>query len=249
MFRLFKVKPPHGWKAVGWELTIVTLGVLIALAAQQWAEERTWGAKVVASKAALRDEIAEHYGFAVEFRVVHPCLAAQIDRLLERVLASGNSLEPAPIYHEDDDEYVFRMPTKFYRSDAWEGATNDGVFQRLDPAIRRRFSGHYASLVNVARLDAANGETEKTLMALAHPLPLDPAVRYGIIKDMEGLRGRLRFLDILNGQAIDYIQQIGMVPPAAEARAVTERYGTYKFCKAHGLPMRSFKDAMVAVPN
>ena len=86
-------------------------------------------------------------------------------------------------------------------------------------------------------------------MALAHPLPLDPAVRYGIIKDMEGLRGRLRFLDILNGQAIDYIQQIGMVPPAAEARAVTERYGTYKFCKAHGLPMRSFKDAMVAVPN
>ena len=35
MFRLLKLKPPHGWNAVAWELGIVTLGVLIALAAQQ----------------------------------------------------------------------------------------------------------------------------------------------------------------------------------------------------------------------
>lgn len=35
MFRLLKLKPPHGWNAVVWELAIITLGVLIALAAQQ----------------------------------------------------------------------------------------------------------------------------------------------------------------------------------------------------------------------
>ena len=34
-----------------------------------------------------------------------------------------------------------------------------------------------------------------------------------------------------------------------DAIKTTERWGTYQFCKAHGLPMRSFKDAMVAVPN
>ena len=39
MFRLLKLKPPHGWNAVGWELGIVTLGVLIALAAQQIVED------------------------------------------------------------------------------------------------------------------------------------------------------------------------------------------------------------------
>jgi hypothetical protein len=38
MFRLLKLKPPHGWNAVAWELGIVTLGVLIALAAQQVVE-------------------------------------------------------------------------------------------------------------------------------------------------------------------------------------------------------------------
>jgi hypothetical protein len=249
MFRLMKLKPPHGWNAVAWELGIVTLGVIVALAAQQWAEERSWQDKVKASKAALRDELAEHYGYAVEYRTVYPCLEAQVERLRERVLSSGTTLQPATVYREPGDEYVLRMPTKYYPTDAWEEALNEGAVERLDPAIRRQFAGHYASLVNVARLGAANSEAEGTLMALAQPLPLDASVRYAIIKDMEGLRGRLRFLDILNGQVIDYIQHIGMVPPAGQAITVTQRYGTYKFCKAHGLPMRSFKDAMVAVPN
>ena len=56
-------------------------------------------------------------------------------------------------------------------------------------------------------------------------------------------------VDVLHGQIIDYLQQLKMVPAADEAIAVTERYGTYKYCKAQKLPMRSFEDAMKAVPN
>lgn len=63
------------------------------------------------------------------------------------------------------------------------------------------------------------------------------------------MRGRLEYLDDLNGQLIEYIQKAGMIPPPETAQAVTERYGTYKFCKAHRLPMRPFKDAMQAEPN
>ena len=32
MFRMLKLKPPHGWNAVGWELVIVVVGVLLAFA-------------------------------------------------------------------------------------------------------------------------------------------------------------------------------------------------------------------------
>lgn len=56
-------------------------------------------------------------------------------------------------------------------------------------------------------------------------------------------------MDVLHGQIIDYLQQLKMVPAADEAIAVTERYGTYNYCKAQKLPMRSFEDAMKAVPN
>jgi hypothetical protein len=240
------------WAAITIELVIVTLGVLIALAAQQWAEERSWSDKINADKAALRDELGEHYGYAVEYRVVYPCLQAQVDRLRERVQSSAMILDPAPIYHEADvikDDYVLRMPTKYYPTDAWQEAMNDGVVQRLDPATRRQFAGHYASLVNVAAMNELNGEAERQLMVLGQPLRLDPSVRYSLIGELTRLSGRLQWLDTQNGQVIDYIAHIGMVPSAAEAQAVTMRYGTYLFCKAHRLPMRPFKEAMEAVPN
>jgi hypothetical protein len=95
----------------------------------------------------------------------------------------------------------------------------------------------------------ANDQSDKGLKALTHRLPLDPTVRYSIIAEIEQLSGRLEHLDLLNGQVIDYLQKASMLPPAGEARSVTERYGTYRFCKARDLPMRSFKDAMEAVPN
>jgi hypothetical protein len=86
-------------------------------------------------------------------------------------------------------------------------------------------------------------------MALARPLQLDPSIRYSVAREIEQLSGRLQYLDVINGQVIDYVQRIGMVPPAKEARAVTERYGTHRFCKTQHLPMRSFEDAMQAVEN
>jgi len=95
----------------------------------------------------------------------------------------------------------------------------------------------------------ANNQTDEGLEALTHRLPLDPTVRYSVIKEIEQMSARLEHLDVLNGQVIDYLQKASMLPPAGEARSVTERYGTYQFCKAHALPMRSFKEAMQAVPN
>jgi hypothetical protein len=244
-----KLKPPHGWNAVAWEFAIVVLGVLIALGAQQWAEGLSWKSKVTASRRALRAELQEHYGYAVEYRTVFPCIQGQLDQLRHRVLSSGSALEPAPVYTEDSSHYVLRLPSKIYPTDAWQAAVDDGTVRSLDPSTRRLLAGHYGQLPEMAELLSATNTIEPSLVALTHPLPLDPAVRYSIIKDIEQLRGRLEYLDLINGQVIDYVTRIGMLPPAQDAVAVTKRYGTYQFCKAHRLPMRAFKDAMRAVPN
>ena len=241
---------------MAWELGLVTLGVLIALAAQQWAEERSWDGKVEASKAALREELAEHYGYSVEFRVVYPCLKAQLGRLRERLMTSGNLLQPAPIYHEDarsgsgiEADFVLRIPSKYYPDDAWTDAISDGVVQRFDPRVRRQFAGHYASLADIVRLNAESDEDARALVALARPLPLDPSVRFALLSRIEQLENRLQWLDIQNGQAIDYLERIGMLPPPAAAQALAVRYGTYQFCKAQRLPTRPLTEAMKAVPN
>ena len=237
------------WVATTIELAIVTFGILLALTAQQWADDRAARNKFKETRAALRDELAEHYFYAVEFRTVYPCLQTQVDRLRERVLSSGLVLTPAPIYEDENFHYVLRLPSKTYPTDAWEAAIADGTIQRFEPAFRRKLAGHYGGLPEIREMNSANNATEGGLVALTHALPLDSTARYSIVKEIEQLRGRMEYMDLINGQVIDDVQQVKMLPPAQEARAVTQRYGTYQFCKARGLPMRSFKEAMQAVPN
>src|SRR4026207_1771773 len=69
-----QLKPPQGWNAVVWELAVIPIGVIIALAAQQWAEGLSWRGKVAATQRALRAELKEHYENAAEFRTLHPRL-------------------------------------------------------------------------------------------------------------------------------------------------------------------------------
>lgn len=58
MFWLIGLKPPHGWNEVAWELAIVTLGVVIALAAQQTVEALHDRNTAAQTRAEVREELA-----------------------------------------------------------------------------------------------------------------------------------------------------------------------------------------------
>ena len=250
MFRMLKLNPPNGWRAVGWELAIVTLGVLIALGAQQWVEERSWRAKVIQSKAAIRDELAKHYSWSVEWRVVAPCILAQIGSLQQRIESSGNRLAAAPLYSDQAiSQFVLRMPSKDYADGAWQAAISDGVAPRLDPKLRIELNDHYMQASTVQNQAVQNTEDFTSLRTLGRAIPLDPMVRYTLLERLDALRGRADFMDLQSGQLINHIEKAGMVPDAARARRDVERFGTYKFCRARGLPTRPFADAMRAVPT
>lgn len=78
MFRLLKLKPPNGWHSVGWELLIVTLGVLIALGAQQaveWARDRQLADQ---TRSAITEEINQN--------LVNVSLRAGAERCIQRRL-------------------------------------------------------------------------------------------------------------------------------------------------------------------
>jgi hypothetical protein len=237
------------WVAISIELVIVTVGVLIALAAQQWVNDRAQRNQMKVSMNAVNEELAEHYGYAVEYRVVYPCLRAQMDRLRDRVLNSGATLDPMPLYQDETFHYVIREPSKNYPSDAWQAAVADGTTQRLDPALRRILAGHYAQIPVIEDISIANEASDMGFIALTHPLPLDATARFSIIKEIELERARMENMDYVNGQLIADIQSAGALPSANDAIAVVQRYGTYQFCTTQRLPMRPFKDAMVAVPN
>lgn len=83
MFRLLKLKPPHGWNAVAWELAIVTLGVLIALGAQQLVDGIHQRNEVAQLVGALRSELADNRSRWEHVRNSDPCTLQRLD-VLER---------------------------------------------------------------------------------------------------------------------------------------------------------------------
>ena len=250
MFKWSVLKPPHGWAMIAWDLAIVTLGVLVALVLQQWAEERSANAKTAQAVNGIRSELANHYRSSIEWRVVEPCIVAQIDALTARVLKSGDRLDPAPIGTEGDNfHFVLRTPSKEYPKSSWEAATNEGFAARLEPSLRNELTAYYAQIDELNAMGRTNFSDTTGLNELGYPLPLDASTRYSIIRQLEDIRGRAEFRDTISGQLFDHMQKVRMVPPIGEARALTERYGTYRYCKAHHLPMRTFEQAMQSIPN
>lgn len=81
MFRLLRLNPPHGWIAVAWELAIVTLGVLIALAAQQIAQalqDRDTGRE---TRAEVNDELNSDLMSMALRQSVEPCIDRRLSEL------------------------------------------------------------------------------------------------------------------------------------------------------------------------
>jgi len=81
MFRLLKLKPPHGWNAVTWELAIVTLGVLIALAAQEVASSLHDRGVARSTRAQVSDELNSDLMSMELRRSSEPCIERRLSEL------------------------------------------------------------------------------------------------------------------------------------------------------------------------
>ena len=81
MFRLLRLKPPHGWNAVGWELAIVTLGVVIALGSQQLAEVMSDRSTASETRAEVTDELNSNLMSLALRQSTEPCIERRLNDL------------------------------------------------------------------------------------------------------------------------------------------------------------------------
>lgn len=81
MFRLLRLKPPHGWDAVGWELAIVTLGVVIALGAQQIVVAMSDRSTASETRADVTAELNSNLMSLALRQAVEPCIERRLSEL------------------------------------------------------------------------------------------------------------------------------------------------------------------------
>ncbi len=196
---------------------------------------------------AIRGEIRDQYTSAVLWRVVEPCVLAQIDALRDRVLRSGAQVSPVPVYSDDVYRtFVLRMPDQSFEDGAWRRANADGVASRLPGKLRWELDTLYSTVRDLNAYSFQNRIAQDRLLILGQPVPLDPALRGALLRDLDELGGRLAYADLLMTQGFARWRAAGMLPPARIAWPEVQRSGTRRFCRAHGLPLRTLAMAAQA---
>jgi len=143
-----KLKPPHGWNTVGWDLAIVTVGVLIALAAQQVVDDFHWRSEVQDFRKVVRAEVSWNLATYTYRMEQNRCVVARLDEL-QRWLDSWRAGRPLKLTGR------IAQPTALVvRTTVWDSRDPE-TFSRMPLTEKLDYGGLYTQFANaeVHRLD------------------------------------------------------------------------------------------------
>ncbi len=209
------LKPPHGWSVVAWDLAIVTLGVLIALAAQQLVDDMHWRSEVRDFRKAVRSEISNDLATYTYRKDEDRCIVARLNEL-QHWLESWRTGQPlklaGPIGIPD---------SLVVRTGVWD-SRDAATMSHMPLSEKLAYSGLYTEFANneVHRLDERAAWIELSNYDAATELDHQDLMR------LQGLitRARLRLQRMTNnaGRFMKRAGAIGIQPvpdptwPAAE---------------------------------
>jgi hypothetical protein len=241
MFRMLKLKPPNGWNAVGWELAIVTVGVLMALGLQQWAEGFAANSRTNAARQAIRLELQANYLNAVEWRLFSPCVNGQLDQIERKVAASRDVIQPIPSHKQDGIiRTTIMAPRRIFDDRAWTGATDAGIAFQLTDSERRILSNAYWLADSMASSLRQFDEADIRLLSATRPIQLSPEVRQSLFHAIDELHAANKRMDRSAAEIIFWTREFGAEPSRADVeRDIQENsLGVVEFCDSQRLPMR-----------
>ena len=162
MFRLLRLKPPNGWSAVGWELAIVTLGVVIALGFDQMAKGMNERSEVGEIRRALRAELADDRARWEYMRAADPCTLRRLNAI-EQWLATAPGSESVT---DGFSPMLWNM-----HSSAWDIAKASPVAAHIPLDERLTYAELYAAIDNwrdYLTEERANSVRLRALLATAN---------------------------------------------------------------------------------
>lgn len=202
MVRLLKVRPRDGWRVFAGEVGVIVLGVLIALGAQQVADDWAWKQKVARTNADLNAQLARNIVYAAERIAVAPCLSQRIAALGAKVAASDGRwtadpyILPGEAKAKDAVRYTlplaYRAPGRSYPVDVWEQAKASGVLAHMTPADIEARSYAAASIRTLSEGVAAERDLGSDLAALSFDGALGAAERARLLATLSRLDRRNR---------------------------------------------------------
>ena len=177
----------HGWRVFVGEVGVIVIGVMIALVAQQFAENWQWRQTVARTKSDLDDQIHSAVANSAERAAVDPCLSQRLSELATKVAASRGQWVGDP-YNSPGDrttkgfvEYavprVYRTPEREFPGDVWDQAKAGGVLTHMLPADIALYADAFAIIAGLRSLSVPENELQAELSFLAFDGPLSSSER------------------------------------------------------------------------
>jgi hypothetical protein len=132
-------KPLHGWREFAGEVSIIVLGVLIALGAEQVVERFTWAQRARSAQEAMSKELLWDDGPQVYQRAaLHNCLQAKLDDIRSAVEANRPRAEIVKL------TAGYKLPFLTYDSLAHDSANASGVFEHIPADNLQKWTNAYS---------------------------------------------------------------------------------------------------------
>ncbi|WP_421853760.1 hypothetical protein [Novosphingobium sp.] len=246
-------KPLHGWKEFLNEIFVIVVGVLIALGLEQVVEEWHWQHKVHDGEERLKAEAQDNFAAAIYQIIVAPCIDQSIEALEQRVLDSGERLNPAPLVPDRGEISAVGLQGSVLNTvmttvdgSAWKSLVADGTIQHMSVQEQRRLADLYSQVSrNEVRL------SNMPLGELAKPLPLDPGTRHALIADLEAVRTALHGRIVSAGYIAGDIRNLGWMPPPAQLDFMLRGVGDSQLarCQTAGRAAVDWRKVLAAQPT
>jgi hypothetical protein len=137
-------KPSRTWRRLLGEVGIVVLGVLIALVAQQSAEDWDWRKKSRAAEDAIRAELLYSVAHADERIRMSKCFEGKLDQIQKELTQKELKIEE-PLHRSR-----YWTIVRFWSTDAWDTARSGAVLTHMPQQKVSSYSAMYAQVALVS---------------------------------------------------------------------------------------------------
>ena len=234
--KLHGLRPRDGWRVFAGEVGVIVLGVLIALVAQQVAENWQWRQTVTRTEADLDDQLSAAIVQVAERNAVDPCLSQRLTELAAKVAASDGQWKGDPYVLPGEGSPsetiryaippAYRAPGRPFPDDVWQQAKAAGVLAHMTPIDIENYTYAFSNVKNLAERTEGEGELSSELSFLSFDGTLDSSDRVralSMISRLDGLnRKALRSAESLVG----YAKSLGITLSAANEKELFEYLDT-----------------------
>ena len=215
-----RIRPREGWRVFAGEVGVIVLGVLIALGAQQAADEWRWRQDVARTKADLDGEILDAAAIGAERVAVSRCLGGRLAELGAKIAASeGRWTQDRFLAGPDAPNetqtraipVVYRAPSRIFTTDAWEQAKSTGILNQMEPQDVTSYSALYEQIADMRNLNRDEWREIPGLASLAFDGAMDADLR-------ERALSRVATLDSYNSKIVLVARQIALAAENHQGR-------------------------------